>query len=140
MNSPLSFGATEKFRKDLLVKNLPPYKNQNFSANGSAGETEFKSREFSVVDSPSLDQVGEQKEQELYAKNAYGPGNSTAYGSMVDINKDYGTKSNLGPYSNSGGEPGKTTQQSQKDAYIQNTFGPEDGYIYSPTIQNVSNC
>ena len=137
MNSPLSFGATEKFRKDLLVKNLPPYKNQNFSANGSAGETEFKSREFSVVDSPSLDQVGEQKEQELYAKNAYGPGNSTAYGSMVDINKDYGTKSNLGPYSNSGGEPGKTTQQSQKDAYIQNTFGPEDGYIYSPTIQNV---
>jgi hypothetical protein len=93
MNSPLSFGATEKFRKDLLVKNLPPYKNQNFSANGSAGETEFKSREFSVVDSPSLDQVGEQKEQELYAKNAYGPGNSTAYGSMVDINKDYGTKS-----------------------------------------------
>ena len=56
---------------------------------------------------------------------------------MVDINKDYGTKSNLGPYSNAGGEPGKTTQQSQKDAYIQNTFGPENGFIYAPTTQNV---
>ena len=51
MDSPLSFGATEKFRKDLLVKNLPPYKNQNFSSNGSAGESEFRLREFSVADS-----------------------------------------------------------------------------------------
>ena len=137
MESPLSFKGTEKFRKDLLVKNLPPYKTNNFSSVGNAGDAEFRLREFSVVDSPTLDEVQDVQEQKLYVKNAYGPGNSSGYGATVDINKDYGTQSNLGPYSNSGGEPGKTTEQSQKDAYIQNTFGPEDGYIYAPTIQNV---
>jgi hypothetical protein len=129
MESPLSFDASENFRKKLLSINLPPYKIKN----GGSFEDRIKTSElvlvnYSVSDSPPIEEVGEQQERILITKNQFGP-NEQSYGDSVDINKDLNFKSPEGNYNLS-----KTIQsQLETDGNFQETLLYIKN-IYVPTV------
>ena len=143
MESPLSFDATENFRKKLLSINLPPYKIKN----GGSFEDRIKTSElvlvnYSVSDSPPIEEVGEQQERILITKNQFGP-NEQSYGDSVDINKDLNFKSPEGNYNLS-----KTIQsQLETDGnfqetllYIKNIYVPTvDGRGYGVSRYDINN-
>jgi outer membrane protein OmpA-like peptidoglycan-associated protein len=135
MSSPLSFNSTEGFRKKLLVRNLKAYGNTNFTANSNAGTTEFSVADFSVVDTPSLEDIGRVEAKDLYKVNEFGP--DGGYNGFVDININQGTTANMGEYDYDASAPSKTTPQSQKDAFIQNVYGPPTGFNDVISIQDV---
>ena len=126
MSSPLSFNSTEGFRKKLLVRNLKAYGNANFTANSNAGTTEYNVNDYSVVDTPSLEDTGIVESKNLYKINEFGP--DGGYNGFVDININQQTTANLGEFDYASSAPSKTTPGSQKEAYIRNVFGPEGGY------------
>jgi len=131
MPSPLSFAATETFRKDLLVRNLTPYTVPgSFSPiNTNQGTAGIVLNTSSVIDSPSVEIVGDFQEREMYKLNKYGPGlTNTGYGDTVDINDNNQVVSNLGPYRSYSSAPARTNEQSQTDAFLQNVYGPEGGF------------
>ena len=100
MESPLSFNSSENFRKKLLIRNLKPYKvDGSFGEYSKPGSNEFTIIDFSVIDSPTVDVVGNQQEKFLYKQNKYGPQqtNST-YGDTININKNLNTSTNFGEY------------------------------------------
>lgn len=84
MPSPLSFDATENFRKKLLVKNLQPYNSDGFVPNSSAGEVEFNMNDQAVVDSVEVEIVGEEESKHAYVKNLYGPEGGFGFPISVD--------------------------------------------------------
>jgi hypothetical protein len=135
MSSPLSFNSTEGFRKKLLVRNLKAYGNTNFTANSNAGTTEFNVSDLSVVDTPSLEDIGRVEAKDLYKVNEFGP--EGGYNGFVDININQGTTANMGEYDYDASSPSKTTPQSQKDAFIQNVYGPASGFNDVISIQDV---
>ena len=92
MTSPLSFDSTENFRKKLLVRNLKAYGNGNFTANSNAGTYEFNVDDLSVIDSPSVEDVGRVEAKELYKINEFGP--EGGYTNFVDINDNQNTVAN----------------------------------------------
>ena len=126
MSSPLSFNSTEGFRKKLLVRNLKAYGNANFTANSNAGTTEYNVNDYSVVDTPSLEDTGIVESKNLYKINEFGP--DGGYNGFVDININQQTTANLGEFDYTSSAPSKTTPESRKEAYIRNVFGPEGGY------------
>ena len=85
MESPLSFNSSENFRKKLLVRNLPPYKVDNaFSNQSKPGSSEVSINDLTPIDTPSVEQIGNQQEQILLPINQYGPQtNAGEYGSCV---------------------------------------------------------
>ena len=128
MPSPLSFDSTENFRKKLLVKNLEPYKSNGFNSVTAPGTDEFNLKDFSVLDSPDVVQVGDQQEKILYTKNKYGPADGqNGFGDPIDVTT-FQTNSNEGPYT--GIETGLElrSEPSQKRAFINNLYGPQGGY------------
>lgn len=137
MPSPLSFNSTENFRKKLLVKNLEPYKSNGFNSTTAPGTDEFNLKDFSVLDSPDVVQVGDQQEKILYTKNKYGPADGqNGFGEPIDVTT-YQTNSNEGPYT--GIETGLEliSEPSQKNAYINNVYGPQDGYTNIYNVEDV---
>jgi len=131
MPSPLSFAATENFRKDLLVRNLTPYTVPgSFSPiNTNQGTAELQINTSSVIDSPSVEIVGDALERDYYKLNKYGPGlTNNGYGDTVIINANNQQVSNLGPYRSYSSQPPRTNSQSQTDAFLQNIYGPEGGF------------
>ena len=131
MPSPLSFAATENFRKDLLVRNLTPYTVPgSFSPiNTNQGTAELQINTSSVIDSPSVEVIGDALERDYYKLNKYGPGlTNNGYGDTVVINVNNQQVSNLGPYRSYSGQPPRTNSQSQTDAFLQNIYGPEGGF------------
>ena len=139
MSSPLSFNSTENFRKKLLVRNLPPYDYPGaFSPNSKPAIGDFNVDDLAVIDSPSLVDIGDDQEKLLYIKNAFGPENTNStYGSVIDINEDKGTQSNLGEYDYYASEPSKTTEDSQKDSFIKNLYGPQAGWDDEVNVEDV---
>ena len=135
MPSPLSFDSTENFRKKLLTRNLKSYGNTNFTANSSAGTNEFNIADYSVVDSPSIEDVGNIQEKVLYVTNKFGP--DGGFQDVVDINDNNGTQSNFGEYDYFASEPSKDPFQSRTDAFIQNVYGPEGGFDNIISISDV---
>ena len=83
MASPLSFGATQTFRKRLLIKNLKPYNDDGFSPTSSPGQSEFNIDDQSVIDSAEVEVIGEIQSENSYVKNLYGP--EGGYGFPIDI-------------------------------------------------------
>lgn len=83
MSSPLSFGATQTFRKRLLIKNLKPYNDDGFSPTSSPGESELTIDDQSVIDSAEVEVIGEIQSENSYVKNLYGP--EGGYGLPIDI-------------------------------------------------------
>lgn len=138
MPSPLSFASTEDLRKKLLVKNLPTYSEEGFTGVGAAGIGEFATKFYSVIDSPDVETVGDVEEVKLYVTNKYGPANVTGYGNPIQL-------STLVSGSNAGEYTGVPTQKDVENAtfidnaFIQNTFGPPDGYDDIISINDVQN-
>jgi hypothetical protein len=77
MESPLSFNSSENFRKKLLLRNLKPYKVENgFSPNENVAKNEIQIRDYSVIDSPNIEGIGNTQEKKLFPLNKYGPPNT----------------------------------------------------------------
>jgi hypothetical protein len=143
MESPLSFDASENFRKKLLSINLPPYKTKGGpSFEENVARSELILVNYSVSDSPSVEDIGKQQERVLITKNQYGP-NDPSYGDTVDINKDQNFKSPEGNYNLS-----KTIQsQLEKNGdfqetllYIKNIYVPTvDGRGYGISRYDINN-
>ena len=140
MESPLSFNSSENFRKKLLVRNLKPYKVENsFGEYSKPGSSEFTIIDFSVVDSPTVDTIGNTQEKILYKQNKYGPQqtNST-YGDTININVNYNNTTNEGEYdfSDTYGSKLETIGDSQENLlYIKNLYGPTQfGTSYGDTV------
>ena len=132
MESPLSFNSSENFRKKLLVRNLPPYKVENaFSTDAKPASVELSINDLTPIDSPSVEQIGNQQEQLLFPINQYGPENSTKeYGNIAPINNNLNYKTNEGEYGYS-----DTIQsdleiignETEKQIIIKNVYRPENG-------------
>jgi hypothetical protein len=132
MESPLSFNSSENFRKKLLVRNLPPYKVESaFSNESKPGSSEFNINDLTPIDSPSVEQIGNQQEQILLPINQYGPQTNTGdYGDIVPININLNYKSNEGEY----GYPDTIESDleiignnTEKQIIIKNVYRPENG-------------
>ena len=100
MESPLSFDSSENFRKKLLVRNLKPYSvDQSFNSSDVPGVSDITLIDYSVIDSPSIDEIGQKQEGILYVQNQYAPNDQKElYGNVVNINLNQNTKSNDGIY------------------------------------------
>ena len=97
MPSQLTFDATESFRKKLLLKNLPPYR-EALQGDDKPGTDEFRVKDLSVNNPGSVESIGNIQEEKLYVKNKYGPEDTNGFGDVKDINIDKGTESNIGEY------------------------------------------
>jgi hypothetical protein len=88
MESPLSFNSSENFRKKLLVRNLKPYNvDGSFTSNYVPATTEFNVIDYSVIDSPTIENIGNKQEKILYNQNKFGPQDqNSTYGDFVNIN------------------------------------------------------
>ena len=126
MSSPLSFNSTENFRKKLLVRNLPPYKEGNFSPSSSPGQFSFSIIDYSVVDPGNIEDIGNNFELKLYPLNQFGP--DGGYTDPVNININKNTKSNEGEFPYFASAPSKTSEEVRTDLYVRNQFGPDGGY------------
>jgi len=140
MQSPLSFNHTENFRKKLLVRNLKPYKvNQIFSTTDTPAQYEYNIVDYSVIDSPSLEEIGNKQEGVLLVQNKYGPPetNLDFYGSTVQINLNLNKETNQGKY----GYP-KTVKSKleivgntqETFLYVKNLYGPQNKKEYGDTV------
>ena len=132
MESPLSFNSSENFRKKLLVRNLPPYKVDNaFSQDGKPGSSEFNINDLTPIDSPSVEQIGNQQEKALLPINQYGPKNSNNdFGDMVPINDNQNYKTNEGEYGypdTIGSDLENIGNNSEKQLIIKNVYRPQNG-------------
>lgn len=136
MPSQLTFDATESFRKKLLLKNLPPYR-EALQGDDKPGTDEFRVKDLSVNNPGSVESIGNIQEEKLYVKNKYGPEDTNGFGDVKDINIDKGTESNIGEYEYSSSQPSLTNEDSQRIAFIKNQYGPEEGYIYKINIEDI---
>jgi len=132
MESPLSFNSSENFRKKLLVRNLPPYKVDNaFSNNSKPGSSEFTINDLTPIDSPSVEQIGNQQEKVLLPINQYGPQNNQGdFGNMVPINNNLNYKSNEGVYGypdSIGSDLEVIGNNTEKQLIIKNVYRPQNG-------------
>ena len=129
MESPLSFNSTENFRKKLLLRNLKPYKvDDSFVADQNVNTREFQIVDYSVVDSPNVEDIGNIQEASLYPLNKYGPTNTNStYGNTVQINLNLNTQSNFGTYwySDSIGSKLELIGDIQENLlFVKNLYGP----------------
>ena len=69
MESPLSFNASENFRKKLLLKNLEPYNTlgQHIKKDDRP-KSEIVLVDYSVIDSPPIENVGDLQERFLFTQ------------------------------------------------------------------------
>ncbi len=81
--SPLDFANSEKFRKDILVKNLKPYNKSPYPATGRANY-EYAQSMFDVKDSPDSLIDTPIFANQLYPLNQYG--NEGGYKQVPDPN------------------------------------------------------
>ena len=96
----LSFGNSESFRKQLLVRNLPPYNVQgSYTSPGNPVNFETVLTVSNVVDSPNNYVSTNLFAKELYTLNEYGPdggfGVPIGINSVASTNNPEGT--NQGP-------------------------------------------
>ena len=138
MSSPLSFASTEDFRKKLLVRNLPPYNEEGFTASSAPGTAEFLVKEWSVIDSPDVEVVGDSEEQKLYVTNKYGPANVNGYGNPIQLSVKV-AGSNNGEYTGIPTQKDVENATFIDNAFIQNMFGPPAGYDDFISINDVQN-
>jgi len=139
MESPLSFDSSENFRKKLLVRNLKPYSvNQVCSTSDIAGVSDITLIDYSVIDSPSIDVIGQIQEEVSYNQNQYGPTNGTEiYGDTVKINLNLNTQTNQGVYDYSKSIGSKLELQGEYQEtllFVNNLYGPQYQTSYGDTV------
>lgn len=131
MPSPLSFDATENFRNRLLIKNLKPDPYElRIKFPGNPADGPFQIPDLAVVNPGNVEELGQIEEIKLYKKNKYGPENNDgAYGNTVDFFQPIQDTSNQGQYQYFTSEPSLSTEESQERLFLQNFYGPQEGFI-----------
>ena len=142
MESPLSFDASENFRKKLLVRNLKPYGPEGFSTqNEQVAKSEIIIVDYPVIDSPTIESIADVQERNLYIKNIYTP--DTSYGDTVLINLDLqrGSKNDVYDFSDTVRSLLENVGNQQETLhYVRNIYVPvsdvEGGYGSSVDINS----
>ena len=127
--STLSFASSSSFRNTLIARNLAPYQVQGVYT-PPAGNVTYEASPFSnsnVIDSPDTYISTNQFAEQLYPLNEYGP-DGGFIGKYSLPGSPYPVESNKGPY-----DPNDTVLDLINEfyidaAYIQNKYGPEDGF------------
>ena len=142
----LSFGNSESFRKQLLVRNLPPYNVQgSYTSPGNPVNFETVLTVSNVVDSPNNYVSTNLFAKELYPLNEYGPdggfGVPIGINSVASTNNPEGT--NQGPYyPKQGTDLDIINEFFIESAYVSNKWGPSGGFkdlVIITDIQNAGN-
>jgi len=82
MDSPLSFEATQNFRKKLLTRNLRPFRDDGFDDGSRPSDGELILDDSSVIDSNQVEEIGKLEGNLQIINNIYKP--STENGSLGD--------------------------------------------------------
>ena len=145
MESPLSFNSTENFRKKLLAKNLPPYNvDSSFTANGNPAVSEFNIVDYSIIDSDTIENIGNVQENIIYPINQYGPNAGiNPYGDVVLINLNLNYSPNEGSYG-AANTVGSTLEEvgniSEISNSIKNVYKPQNvGGDYGNSVYYINN-
>lgn len=142
----LSFGSSETFRKQLLVRNLPPYNVPgSYSSPGNPINYETVLTDSNVVDSPNNYVSTNVFATSLYPLNEYGP--DGGFGSPIEIKSVASTNNpegtNQGPYYPVNGTNLDIINEFFiESAYVTNKWGPSGGYkdlVIITDIQNAGN-
>jgi hypothetical protein len=139
--SNLSFSATEKLRKDLLVRNLEPYYVKNSSTQllpkSQVGTKEYIFDEVPLINQPDLKDTGLPEKSKLYGVNQYGPtGGYTTQASLPLLVKS----SNQGEFDWPNAVTKKFNESllKQKELIVTNQYGPQDGWSDASSELNVN--
>jgi outer membrane protein OmpA-like peptidoglycan-associated protein len=128
----LSFGNSESFRKQLLVRNLTPYNVPgSYTSPGNPINYETNLTVSNVVDSPNNFVSTNLFATDLYPLNEYGP--EGGFGSPIGINSVASTNNpegtNQGPYyPKSDTDLDIINEFFIESAYVTNKWGPSGGY------------
>lgn len=127
----LSFGSSESFRKQLLVKNLPPYNVPgSYNSPGNPINYETNLTVSNVIDSPNTYVSTNFFAENLYPFNEFGP--EGGFGSPVGVNLTPVLEPNQGPYYplTEGQMDGLVLLNEFyiESAYVTNKWGPSGGY------------
>jgi len=82
MDSPLSFEATQNFRKKLLKRNLRPFRDDGFDDGSKPSDGELILDDSSVIDSEQVEEIGKLEGNLQIINNIYKP--NTENGSLGD--------------------------------------------------------
>jgi len=129
--STLSFAGSELFRKQLLVRNLPPYNIEgSYTPPQPAVNYETNLTVSNVTDSPNNLVSTNVFAENLYPLNEYGPdggfSNPIGINTIASTNNPEGT--NQGPYAPNDTALDIVNEFYIEAAYLKNTWGPEGGY------------
>ena len=127
----LSFGNSETFRKQLLVRNLPPYNVPgSYTSPGDPINYETNIGSLNVVDSPNNYVSTNLFANDLFPLNEFGP--DGGFGTPIDVNLTPISDPNQGPYYpiNTGQMEGLSiiNEFYIESAYVTNKWGPSGGY------------
>ena len=138
----LSFGSSETFRKQLLVRNLPPYNVPgSYTSPGNPINFETVLTVANVVDSPNNFVSTNLFAQDLYPLNEYGP--EGGFGVPIAVNLTPVLNPNQGPYAaNTVSTSGALLIVNEffiESAYVTNKWGPSGGFKDLVVITDIQN-
>lgn len=127
----LSFGSSETFRKQLLVRNLTPYNVPgSYTSPGNPINYETNLNVSNVVDSPNNYVSTNLFASDLYPLNEYGP--EGGFGNPIGVNLTPVLDPNQGPYYPLNAEQMEglaiVNEFFIESAYVTNKWGPAGGY------------
>jgi outer membrane protein OmpA-like peptidoglycan-associated protein len=127
----LSFGNSELFRKQLLVRNLQPYGVPGaYTSPGNPVNYETNLTVSNVVDSPNNYVSTNLFASDLYPLNEYGP--EGGFGNPIGVNLTPVLEPNQGPYYPVNGAQTQglvlVNEFFIESAYVTNKWGPSGGY------------
>jgi len=124
----LSFGNSELFRKQLLVRNLPPYNVPGaYTSPENPVNYETNLSVYNVVDSPNNFVSTNLFANDLYPLNEYGP--EGGFTGPIGVNVTPVLNPNQGPYyPNSGTILDVVNEFYIESAYVTNKWGPAGGF------------
>ena len=136
----LSFGNSESFRKQLLVRNLPPYNVPGaYTSPGNPVNYETNIGSLNVVDSPNNYVSTNLFANDLYPLNEFGP--DGGFGSPINVNLVPVLDPNQGPYyPKEGTNLDIINEFFIESAYVTNKWGPSGGYKDLVVITDIINA
>jgi len=139
--SPLSFSATEQFRKKLMTSNLEPYYVKD-SSSPQISKADVGTKETEWIDIPLVNQIdlsesGVLEKIKLNTINQYGPDNG--FGKPYNVFVVQG-QPNQGEFEYNTDETKKLAEsyQTQKELLVLNQYGPQNGWSDSASQLNVN--
>lgn len=138
----LSFGNSESFRKQLLVRNLPPYNVPgSYTSPGNPVNFETNLTVSNVIDSPNNYVSTNLFASELYPLNEFGP--DGGFGTPIGVNMTPVLDPNQGPYyPRQGTDLDIINEFFIESAYVTNKWGPTGGFkdlVVITDLQGIGN-